>query len=239
MDARTPVDELERLNYELKSLSDRIDTLAAPSGTMRYQTVRKLQELVENIQQQLDDYIANDAYTKAQVDEKVFHPGGIQPTSVTASGAVSGASLTSAGPLTAAGFVTLPGVLAHANPNFRTLTTGDNGEIGISSSSERYKQDIEDADFSDETFLAIKARRFRYRSQVAEHGAAAVTDVGFIAEELVDAGVTEPVFYDAKGRPEGINYDRLTPHLWIIVQRLLIERADILARLDVLEGISG
>jgi hypothetical protein len=68
VDARTPQSDVEKLVGRLNALSRRIDELATPSGSAANRTVDQLRTLVENIQQQLDDYIANGTYNKEQID---------------------------------------------------------------------------------------------------------------------------------------------------------------------------
>lgn len=213
-DPKPPREGFGVLVEKVTAVQRQTKRLEAPSGTQKYRAVAELQALVDELAQQVTD-LANTIMPDL-IDEKVANPGNINPGNVNASGS-----------LTAQGFVTLPGILNHTNNNFRTATVGDNGEVGISSSSARYKEDIENFDVTAAEFRAIKARRFRYKSDVAARGDDAPADVGFIAEELVAAGITEPVFFDPDGRPEGINYDRLTPHLWAMVTQLL-ERVDAL-----------
>lgn len=61
---------------QIANLQRQIDALASPSGTQRFQSVRKLAEtietlqlLVDDIQQQLTDFIANDV--QAIVDARI------------------------------------------------------------------------------------------------------------------------------------------------------------------------
>lgn len=96
MDPRTPVGDIDRIAYELKQLSDRLDTLEAPTGTSLYKTVSKLEALVEDIQSQLADFIANDV-------------GALVTAAVT--NALAG-NISIGGNLTVAGAVTLPGARA-------------------------------------------------------------------------------------------------------------------------------
>lgn len=228
-DPKPPREGVGAMVDTVRAVQRQTKELSSPSGTQRFRAVAELELLVSQLAQQVTD-LAN-TIVPGLIDSKVANPGNINPGNINASG-----SLTAQGALTIAGFITLPGVLVHTNPSFRTLTTGDNGEIGISSSSERYKQDIEDAELSEETFRSIRARRFRYKADVAERGDAALPDVGFIAEELDAVGITEPVFYDSEGQPEGINYDRLTPHLVLMVQQLLDDRDELRTRLTALEN---
>lgn len=213
-DPKPPREGVAAMVETMRAIQRQTSDLAAPSGTQQYRAVAELELLVGKLAEQVTD-LAN-TIVPGLIDERVANPGNINPGNINASGA-----------LTAQGFVTLPGILNHTNNNFRTATVGDNGEVGISSSSARYKQDIETFEITEAEFRAINARRFRYKSDVEARGDDATADVGFIAEELVAAGITEPVFYDPDGRPEGINYDRLTPFLWAMVTQLL-ERVDAL-----------
>ncbi|WP_315071629.1 hypothetical protein [uncultured Microbacterium sp.] len=95
MDPRTPVSPEDRFSHELKAITDRLDALEAPTGTSIYQTVDKLKALVEDVQQQLADFIANDV-------------GALVTAAVTA--ALAG-NISIGGNLTVAGAVTLPGNL--------------------------------------------------------------------------------------------------------------------------------
>jgi hypothetical protein len=92
-DPRTPLDEVAIIAKRLEALQDQVNELKAPSGTSAFQTVSKLQSLINNIQAQLDDYIANGTYNKAQIDDKLASPGNISPGSVSASGNITTAGL--------------------------------------------------------------------------------------------------------------------------------------------------
>lgn len=70
-DPRNPVgDDFQALAVELMNIKRRLDTLETPTGTSTFQTVAKLQKLVEDIQAQLDEYNRN-RYTNAQIDSLV------------------------------------------------------------------------------------------------------------------------------------------------------------------------
>jgi len=69
IDPRTPTDAYDRIALELKNIADRLDTLEAPSGTSLYKAVAKLEVLVNDIQAELADFIANDV--TAIVDARV------------------------------------------------------------------------------------------------------------------------------------------------------------------------
>ena len=60
---------VEWLADEFAKLRARLDSLESPSGTQLYNTVSKLQALVEDIQQTLTDFIQNDV--NAIVDQRI------------------------------------------------------------------------------------------------------------------------------------------------------------------------
>lgn len=203
VDPRTPVGDVEKLAHELRSLRDRINELAAPSGTMAYQTVSKLKRLVEDIQQQLNDFIANDAYTKEQVDAKVAEPGAIAPTTVTASGHVSAPTARFDGGLSSVDVYER--VVSGAG--YRATWTAATGEIGYVPSSRRFKTDIEPAAFDLERVLALQAVFYRYHARVPFAVDSTPVELGLIAEEVHDLGFTNLVDYDDAGKPFGVRYD--------------------------------
>lgn len=108
-----------------------------------------------------------------------------------------------------------------------------NGYFSRSTSSRRYKTNIEDARVLEE-LLDIQPRTWTPRTEDDE-------DIdqgrgyGAIAEELHDLGLTELVTYDQQGRPEAISYERiavaLIPH--VRAQRDRID--DLETRLAALE----
>lgn len=190
-DPRIPVGELERFGKELKRLHDRIDTLAAPSGTQQYQAVAKLTALVNDIQTQLNNFIANDSYTKAQINARITNPGLVGNVSTSASARFNGGlastdvysrSVTYGGPYTA-------------------TWTHQDGTMGTAPSSERFKTDIEPARLDVGALERAEVVTYRYRDAVANLGDEAATVLGVIAEQMIDAGLGHAVTYDAEGQP--------------------------------------
>lgn len=120
LDPRTPVDDLHRLPAELREIARRLDLLEAPSGTQAFRTVAKLEALVDNLQEQLDEYNAS-RWTNAQITAEIqarvnaaiaaAFAGDVAITgSLTVNGAIAGASISTGGSLYAGGAVTLPDV---------------------------------------------------------------------------------------------------------------------------------
>ncbi len=71
VDPRSPsTEDYDRLTGELREISRRLDNLEAPSGTSAFQTVKKLEALVNDIQDQLDQYNAS-RWTNAQIVSEI------------------------------------------------------------------------------------------------------------------------------------------------------------------------
>lgn len=166
--------------------------------------------------------------------------GTIQGGVVTSTGALNGTSVQSsgtgnsqfAGQVTATQFLTT----AAATTTGTVAVIASNGVIAKQSSSRRYKKFIRDiTDMAPADLLGLRPRRFEYRAKdpVTKE---TVTDVGFIAEEARDLGLSAFVRYDEKGRPDGFHYDRWTAALQIIVRHQADQIADLTARLEALEA---
>lgn len=82
------------------------------------------------------------------------------------------------------------------------LSSGTTYSLRRNSSSRRYKTEIEDADAAT-LAAARKVRPVHYRSTIEDENGA--TRLGFIAEEIADAGLEHCVGFDAEGKPETID----------------------------------
>lgn len=102
------------------------------------------------------------------------------------------------------------------------------GQLRMVTSSRRYKQDIADAVIDATAVLQLRGRTWRQRSEVEEDPATQSRYIGFIAEELHDLGLIEFVDYDDQGRPDAIQYDRVSVALLEVVK-------DLAARVSALE----
>lgn len=111
-----------------------------------------------------------------------------------------------------------------------------NGLIQRSTSSLRYKTDVEDFHVNTDTVLALQPRVWRDRTEVAEDPTSENWHVGFIAEELDALGLTSFVDYDEVGQPESIAYDRLSVALLSVVKAQNARLGDIETRLAALDG---
>lgn len=227
-----PGGDLSAFVAPVLALRRQMKDLSSASGTQRYRSVEKLSALIDDIQQQLDDYIQNEAYTKAQVDARIANPpapGVSAAGDVAASGALRGQNL-----------------YATQAPGFNITGTrvaawleSATGRLGTASSSRRYKQDEAPAGIDPSAVLTIEPKQFRYIDQVEELGDCAAVEFGFIAEDLHDAGMYPWVVYreiDGEIIPDGVNYSMLVVAQHAVLREQQSQIDALSARLDALDG---
>ena len=90
------------------------------------------------------------------------------------------------------------------------------GQLGTTSSSRRYKEDIGDMGDATRRLLELRPVSFRYKSRNA--GGDGPLEFGLIAEEVAEV-FPELVVYDADGRPETVKYHLLSSMLLNELQR--------------------
>lgn len=113
---------------------------------------------------------------------------------------------------------------------------GINGLILRSTSSRRYKIDIEDVHVDKRKTFALRPRTWRDRNEVQEDPNNENWYVGFIAEELEEIGLTQFIEYDENGQPDSIAYDRITVALIDIIKEQESRLSEIEDRLSMLDG---
>ena len=116
---------------------------------------------------------------------------------------------------------------ATTNAAIWVLTAGTTYNLRRNSSSARYKTNIVDAD---EAVLdaARKIRPRHYESTIADE--AGETRLGFIAEEVLEAGLSHAVGYNAEGQVETIDATALIAALYARVNDLEQRLADLESR---------
>lgn len=125
-------------------------------------------------------------------------------------GQMEGPGFRATGNLNVAGqfFYDAPTATGTTYPLYINISTN---QVYRLSSSQRYKTQIQDAEFDYEALLQARVRTFKNKQEVEENGAEnAELTYGYIAEELHDLGLTDFVVYepDENGniRPESVNY---------------------------------
>jgi hypothetical protein len=123
-----------------------------------------------------------------------------------------------------------------ANPATVTINTAT-GELGIASSSARYKKDISDLDDQAAKLDKLRPVRFAYKSDATN-----TTQYGLVAEEVAQV-YPELVAKNAKGQVETVEYQALIPILLAQIQKqqdvnenLMREVASLTVRLDQLQA---
>ncbi|MFD6093644.1 tail fiber domain-containing protein [Oerskovia sp. NPDC060338] len=111
------------------------------------------------------------------------------------------------------------------------------GAIMRSTSSRRYKCEVEDAVVDVDAVLALRPRTWRDRAEVDDNPETTTRYVGFIAEELDDLGLRDYVIYDDQGDPEAIAYDRLTAALVPALRQQQNQITDLQAQVDELRKL--
>lgn len=123
------------------------------------------------------------------------------------------------------------GVLNNSISGVHGVFVDANGQLGMSSSSQRYKRDIERLEPLAERLLELRPVSFRYKEQ----GPKGPLTYGLIAEEAAQV-LPEIVVYNENGEPETVRYHLLNALLLreLQEQRRLIDAQA--ARLAALEG---
>jgi hypothetical protein len=89
------------------------------------------------------------------------------------------------------------------------------GQLGTTSSSARYKDDIRDIGDESGVLMSLRPVSFRYKPEVDASGA---VQYGLIAEEVAEQA-PELVIYDDQGRPQTVRYNLVNAMLLNEVQR--------------------
>jgi hypothetical protein len=118
----------------------------------------------------------------------------------------------------------------------RAMWMSSAGVFGYASSSRERKQDITGAEINVDAVLEIEPKFFRYISAVEELGDQAPIELGMIAEDLHDAGLTQLVDYGKNGSIEGIHYSMYVTALQAVARHQATQIADLTARLEALEA---
>lgn len=258
------LDPYDQLAQSIQDLSNRLSELERPDQTQLVGLVAKVRAALEDLSEQVQIEIAANSYTKTQIDTKITSPGAITPTTVTASGAVQGSTGRFDGGLystDARNFVVVT--------NYAASWIDINGHFGISPSTLRFKKNIESwTPEQVEALLDLEPRTYRLSIPprviirlneedgtwvLDDNGYPVVDQVipghedpddaplrhGFIAEELVEAGVGFLVVRDDDGLPVSINYAEFTIVQQAALRWLNEQRKQHDARLLALEALVG
>ncbi|WP_116051671.1 tail fiber domain-containing protein [Amycolatopsis palatopharyngis] len=116
---------------------------------------------------------------------------------------------------------------------------GETGIIIRTSSSQRYKTDIEDVQVDPRQALRLRPRTWRDKGKVEADPGTDQWGVGFIAEEVDGIGLGIFVDYDEDGVPQSVAYDRLSVALLEIVKDQDRRLKDLELRMSALDDRSA
>jgi hypothetical protein len=119
--------------------------------------------------------------------------------------------------ITPAAFFHVNGTIRYTNrPAAGTITAmgwDSNGDLKASSSSLRYKHDVQDYHRGLTDIAALRPVTFKFNGEERQNA-------GFIAEEIDALGMHELMLYDDQGRPDGVLYANMVAMLTKGIQEL-------------------
>lgn len=195
---------------------NRLDDLERTDGSQYARAIEKIKSLISGLAAQVQTYIGIYSYTQAQIQSlswlSILPPGkgGTGTSNAYNNTFTSGA--------------------------WRATWTLTDGTLGYAPSLRALKQDIRDAAIDVSVWLSLPVQTFRYRSDVEENGDDAGERIGFIAEDLEEAGLEPWLYRSPDGDLQGVAYELLplAHHEMIRAQKARID--DIERRLATLEG---
>lgn len=144
------------------------------------------------------------------------------------------------------GTLTGPLSLASAAPvtnSYVALYRNGDGRVGVSPSAARFKKNIRDKEYTLDQLLRIRVVSYQLRAALFADDypqrANAPTDIGVIAEELIDAGLSEFVVFDDEGQALSVHYERLALVAIGALQDLAHQLDTLAERITNLENAHG
>ncbi len=120
------------------------------------------------------------------------------------------------------------GLTATASYNNVRVNTAT-GDFYYESSSERFKDNIQDFETDFDTILKVEPKTFVDVSSGQQ-------EIGYIAEDFDELGLTDLVIYDANNNPNGINYELVSLYLLKVVED---QQSDIQALTERIEALGA
>jgi hypothetical protein len=108
--------------------------------------------------------------------------------------------------------------VARGDHNHGGRTGSAAGHTHTITSSKRFKKDISDYVPDIKNILSLSTKKFKYRNEKRDYSLGNEWDYGFIAEDLVDLGLTEVIKFDSEGLPEAINYGLFSAMLLEVIK---------------------
>lgn len=179
-----PRDAIDRLLRTIDELRIRIDELERPTGTQIAGAVKKLQDLVAGLLTQVNGVFS----------------GYIQ----------AGGNANIGGDINLTGDMYTPhGRATPVVTSYVAAYINSDGRLGATPSGIQFKQDIEPRVYTLDDCKQFQIVQYRLIAAVELLGDEAATEVGVIAQQLVEAGFPEFVVCDETGTPITVTYERM------------------------------
>lgn len=216
---KNPAQEANKLVATLNEYGRRLRELEKPSGSQLTQSIQKVLDISQNIDQTVAASISKNSYDRATIDQKckTWNWGVLSTDHGGTNTTNAYDSLFTVGP-------------------WRAVWALSDGTMGTVQSSRKVKQDFLDPNITLEQMRSVDWTLYRFIDDVNMNGDSAMIHLGMIAEELDDNGLGLFVEYNDDYEPCGINYTMLG--VWAIHEaHLAHDRIDELeSRLKALEG---
>jgi hypothetical protein len=111
------------------------------------------------------------------------------------------------------------------------MYVASNGDLYRSTSSARYKRNIQDMSYGVADVMNLRSVTFEQNNEYPSK-----TYAGFIAEEVHDAGLVEFVEYNEAGQPDAVHYGNMVSLLTKAIQDQQATIASLTARIEQLEA---
>jgi hypothetical protein len=109
----------------------------------------------------------------------------------------------------------------------------------FASSSVRYKKDISNLEISDiKKLLTLEPKKYKYKNSKRSTQDSVNKDFmyGYLAEDLMELGFTEPIGFNENGEPDSINYGLMSMLVLELVKNQQTEINELKDKVDKLEG---
>jgi len=107
-----------------------------------------------------------------------------------------------------------------------------NGDLRASSSSLRYKHDVEGLEKGLNEVMQLRPVSFKFNGETR-------TNMGFIAEDIDELGLSDVMLYNEENQPEGVLYANMVSLLTKAIQEQQAQIEQLKTEINLLKGIES
>lgn len=226
-DPKVYADGLAKFQADIAQIKRDIRNLQAPTESQFNQTVQKMLQIINNIDEIVGASVSRTSYTRADTDSRINSAMNTREPSIGILPPRKGGT----------GIANAYNNLFSVGPYRATWMLSD-GTLGTSQSSRKVKTDFHVPDITIEQLRSVDWIGYRYIDDKNQNNDSALPRIGMIAEDLDDAGLGVFVVYDDKTlEPISIDYTMLSVAALHLAQDAE-KRADALEdRISILENL--